>query len=140
MEIERPMAFGSVTLSGHVSMRGNAQPGSISCRDLSGTAGLPPLDALEDMRKEETIRRHAYQLWQEAGCPDGRDNEFWEKARELAAIEENQSSATEPRRGHDGPWGQLVEPAEAITNQGDFPGMADQGDEQPGVPSPKPRS
>ena len=30
----------------------------------------------------EAIRVCAYYLWQEAGCPDGRDLEFWHGARE----------------------------------------------------------
>ena len=85
---------------------------------------------------EEAIKRHAYQLWENAGCPTGRDEEFWEKAKELAAIEENQHLASKPVPDtEDQPWGQPVEPMVAIENQGDFPGMADQGEEQPGVPS-----
>jgi len=27
--------------------------------------------------REERIRRRAYRLWEEAGQPDGRSNEFW---------------------------------------------------------------
>lgn len=35
----------------------------------------------EDMtERERRIRRRAHQLWQEAGQPEGRDQEFWEKA------------------------------------------------------------
>lgn len=88
--------------------------------------------------REEAIRRHAYQLWEEAGQPVGRDKEFWEKAKELAAIEENQLMATKPRSEGEGPWGQPVEPDIDIENQGDFPGLADQGDEQPQVPRRNP--
>ncbi|HVJ41850.1 MAG TPA: DUF2934 domain-containing protein [Dongiaceae bacterium] len=85
--------------------------------------------------QDEAIKRHAYQLWEEAGRPAGRDEEFWEKAKELAAIEENQLLATKPaHESNDGPWGQPVEPAVSLENQGDFPGMADQGDEQPQAP------
>ena len=30
------------------------------------------------------VRERAYQLWTDAGCPDGRDEEFWHQAaREL---------------------------------------------------------
>ena len=29
---------------------------------------------------EETVRRRAYQLWEEAGCPHGRSDEFWLRA------------------------------------------------------------
>ncbi len=30
---------------------------------------------------EETIRRRAYRLWEEAGRPEGRSDEFWHAAR-----------------------------------------------------------
>jgi hypothetical protein len=84
---------------------------------------------------EETIRHHAYQLWESAGCPSGRDEEFWEKAKELAAIDENQRLTTKPvPEAGEQPWGQPVEPAIVVENQGDFPGRADQGEEQLGVP------
>jgi len=35
----------------------------------------------EDMtERERRIRRRAHQLWREAGEPEGRDREFWERA------------------------------------------------------------
>ncbi|NGP18478.1 MULTISPECIES: DUF2934 domain-containing protein [Devosia] len=42
------------------------------------------------MRVDEAkIRDRAYQLWDQAGQPDGRDQEFWHDAeRELAEEEE----------------------------------------------------
>ena len=37
---------------------------------------------------EEAIRRRAYELWERAGRPDGRSDEFWHAARlELGAKE-----------------------------------------------------
>ncbi len=30
---------------------------------------------------EDGIRRRAYELWQQAGCPEGRSDEFWHAAR-----------------------------------------------------------
>lgn len=84
---------------------------------------------------ENIIKRHAYQLWEEAGRPTGRDDEFWDKARELAAIEENQHLAVKPIEDPNaGPWGEPVETGVAIENQGDFPGTSDQGDEEPRPP------
>jgi hypothetical protein len=89
---------------------------------------------------EEAVKRHAYQLWEEAGRPEGRDEEFWEKAKELAAIEENQHLAMKPvPKSADQPWGEPVEPSIAVENQGDFPGMTDQGDEQPHAPNRSPQ-
>lgn len=34
---------------------------------------------LSDAERDQ-IRRRAYGLWREAGCPQGRDREFWEQA------------------------------------------------------------
>jgi len=31
---------------------------------------------------EHRIRERAFQLWQEAGCPEGRAEEFWRLAQE----------------------------------------------------------
>ncbi|MEZ0606035.1 DUF2934 domain-containing protein [Paraburkholderia sp. IW21] len=31
---------------------------------------------------EEQIRTLAFNLWEKAGCPDGRSEEYWEQARE----------------------------------------------------------
>ena len=38
------------------------------------------------MPREERVRARAQRLWQEAGQPEGRDEEFWHRAeREIAA-------------------------------------------------------
>jgi hypothetical protein len=42
------------------------------------------------------IRERAYQLWEQAGCPEGGDLEFWERAR--AQIEAEQA-AQRPKTG-----------------------------------------
>ena len=36
---------------------------------------------------EDVIRRRAYELWQQAGCPEGRSDEFWRAARAEMAGE-----------------------------------------------------
>ena len=51
---------------------------------------------------EERVRRRAYILWERAGRPEGRSDEFWEKAcddveREL--MEEQEHAIQRPRRG-----------------------------------------
>ena len=39
--------------------------------------------------REEHVKRRAYELWEEAGKPDDRENEFWLKAeREIARAAE----------------------------------------------------
>lgn len=35
---------------------------------------------------EEAIRRRAHALWEEAGRPEGRAEEFWHRAREEAEL------------------------------------------------------
>jgi hypothetical protein len=38
---------------------------------------------------EEQIRTRAFELWEQAGKPEGREDEFWHKAqRELQSAEE----------------------------------------------------
>jgi len=81
---------------------------------------------------DKRIRTRAYHLWEADGRPQGRDEEFWERARELIAIEDNPTAGQLPnpvqaimRPGPSEP----VEPIEAVENQGEFPGrLTDQGD------------
>lgn len=42
---------------------------------------------ISHMAREERIRAIAYSLWQEEGCPDGRDQEHWLKACALVDAE-----------------------------------------------------
>jgi len=77
---------------------------------------------------EERVRQRAYRLWVEEGCPEGRSDAHWDKARELVAIEDNRKLATKPVQGEGS--GDPVEPIEAIENAGEFPTLTDQGGEQ----------
>src|SRR5215813_2230462 len=86
-------------------------------------AGVPAMDDFE-----ERVRQRAYRLWVEEGCPEGRSDAHWDKARELVAIEENQKLVTKPVQGEGS--GDPVEPIEAIENAGEFPTLMDQGEEQ----------
>jgi hypothetical protein len=36
---------------------------------------------------EAFVRERAYQLWQSEGCPDGRGEEYWHRAREMIEAE-----------------------------------------------------
>jgi hypothetical protein len=40
-----------------------------------------------DQQHEQRIRERAYQLWEKEGSPDGRDQEFWERARLMVEAE-----------------------------------------------------
>lgn len=49
------------------------------------------------MASEEQIRNYAYQLWEKAGWPEGREAEFWNAAQaELNAEDENPDAAAQP--------------------------------------------
>ena len=86
-----------------------------------------------DAARERRIRERAYHLWEADGRPHGRDREFWERARELIAIEDNPGAGQLPNpethpesRRETG-----VEEAEIQQNLGEFPDrFADQGEVQ----------
>jgi len=48
-------------------------------------------DPVNRSEREERIRQRAYELWEEAGRPTGRQDEFWR-----AATAEADAEATEP--------------------------------------------
>jgi Protein of unknown function (DUF2934) len=92
---------------------------------------------------EEAIRRRAYELWEQAGMPDGRSDEFWHAARlELDAketIEEKINELGPPiveppviAARHGAPVGS---PGERIVEQG----VIDEGIENLLMPSPRRR-
>jgi hypothetical protein len=98
------------------------------------------MKADEEAKLDRRIRERAYHLWREDGCPEGREAEHWDRARQLIAIEENQRAATLPNpaaRGKPAGPEQPVEPIEAVENQGEFPTLTDQGEE---AAAPKRRS
>jgi len=87
----------------------------------------------DEAELERRIRDRAYHLWLEEGRPEGRESEHWERARQLIAIEDNPHAGTLPNPMRDGAEvadrGEPVEPIEAVENQGEFPVLADQGEE-----------
>jgi len=48
---------------------------------------------------EEVIRKLAYELWQQAGRPDGRSDEFWFAARFESECREERGEATRMLEG-----------------------------------------
>ncbi|MCP3459606.1 DUF2934 domain-containing protein [Bradyrhizobium sp. CCGUVB23] len=47
---------------------------------------------------EEQIRKRAFELWEQAGKPEGREDEFWQRAqKDLQDAEEND----DPNKGAD---------------------------------------
>jgi hypothetical protein len=95
---------------------------------------IPDGEIPADEVLEARIRTRAYHLWEQDGRPHGRDEEFWERARELIAIEDHPSAGQLPNpmeHGASPERAQPVEPIEAVENQGEFPGrFTDQGDRQ----------
>jgi hypothetical protein len=82
---------------------------------------------------EERIRERAYRLWIEEGRPHGKEAEHWERARELLALESDpEEGKQEPDKGYNnpGPWGEPVEEASVLENQGEFPTTTDQGEQE----------
>jgi Protein of unknown function (DUF2934) len=83
---------------------------------------------------EDRVRKRAYDLWETDGRPPNRGDEFWERARELIAIEDNPTAGQLPNpMVHGDPAGpeEPVEPIESVESQGEFPArLTDQGDRQ----------
>ncbi|HEX4766882.1 MAG TPA: DUF2934 domain-containing protein [Lichenihabitans sp.] len=72
----------------------------------------------------ERIRRKAHELWEAEGRPHGRDQDHWDQAREIIALEDSQASTLLPRTtGAEEP----SEPRLAVDSLGDVPGLTDQG-------------
>lgn len=88
--------------------------------------------------RERRIRERAYRIWLDEGCPAGREEQHWHMATELVGQEDGQPYATKPNPIAEGVEGSQrdkpVEPREALENQGEFPGLADQGKESPAAP------
>jgi Protein of unknown function (DUF2934) len=45
---------------------------------------------------DDLIRRRAFQLWLDAGCPHGQDREHWEQARSALEREYGSRTAAKP--------------------------------------------
>ena len=80
----------------------------------------------------QRIRERAYHLWESEGRPEGQSEVYWERAKELDAIEHNQPTllplptADDPHRTAEGT---LIEEASLQENLGEFPSrLTDQGD------------
>ncbi|AWB48522.1 hypothetical protein HYN69_08365 [Gemmobacter aquarius] len=74
---------------------------------------------------QDRVSGRARLLWTDAGEPEGGPERFEEQARELLAIEENPAATTKPVDG-----GPDAESLIAVENQGEFPTLTDQGEEQ----------
>ena len=74
---------------------------------------------------DERIRHRAHQLWEAEGQPHGRDQDHWDQAREIIAIEDSQGATLLPRNtGAEEP----VEDRQIASSYGDVPNLTDQGE------------
>ena len=84
---------------------------------------------------DKAIRERAHRMWQEAGSPKGREDEYLERARELQAFVEHPQSGLLPNpmiaHPEPTPTEEPVEEAALLENLGEFPGRTDQGDRPP---------
>ena len=80
---------------------------------------------------EERVRRKAHELWQEEGGQHGRAEDHWRIASQLVGEEIAQSRADLPYLGDtDAP----PEEAALLDNLGEFPDLADQGQDETSEP------
>ena len=85
---------------------------------------------------DRRVRAKGLRMWRADGAPKGREAEYLERARELAAITDNPSAGLlpNPMTLHGGaiPPVEPVEEAEIEENLGEFPGrLTDQGERPP---------
>jgi len=81
-----------------------------------------PLDDSDNTRQQR-IRERAYHLWESEGRPEGRDADYWERARELVGMEESPAAGQIPVRE------EVAEEASIEDNLGEFPDrFSDQGE------------
>jgi hypothetical protein len=68
---------------------------------------------------EQRIREHAYQIWLEEGCPEGRDLDHWDMAIALVSFEDDRRLITLQTEQNLGPVGEPIEPLEVLRDVGD---------------------
>lgn len=47
---------------------------------------------MDDQKEHDRIRRRAYEIWEREGSPEGRAEEFWERAETSIGAEDAQSA------------------------------------------------
>jgi len=86
------------------------------------------MDAREIKELDDRIRQRAHRLWLEEGRPEGRAKAHWDMAREQIAIEDGEAETLLPPDALE----TQPEPTQAWQNQGDVPGLTDQGEDTGG--------
>src|SRR5579871_3950120 len=92
-----------------------------------------PLDPSPDFMQR--VRERAYLMWEREGSPEGRADEYWERAWELESMAAHPGAMLLPNPvvAHPDPNApERVEEAEIQENLGEFPDrFADQGERRP---------
>ncbi|SAK43230.1 hypothetical protein AWB80_00563 [Caballeronia pedi] len=47
---------------------------------------------MDDQKEQDRIRRRAYEMWEREGSPEGRAEEFWQKAISSLEAEDTQGA------------------------------------------------
>ncbi|SAK84315.1 hypothetical protein AWB76_05827 [Caballeronia temeraria] len=50
---------------------------------------------MDDQKEQDRIRRRAYEMWEREGSPDGRAEEFWQRAISSLEAEDSPDAANE---------------------------------------------
>jgi Protein of unknown function (DUF2934) len=72
---------------------------------------------------ETRIRERAHRMWLDEGRPESRAESHWELAKTAMATEDARPQMLKPIENS------ISEPVEAWTNQGEFPQLTDQGEQ-----------
>ena len=86
-------------------------------------ARKPKHDHVHD---HDRIAAKAHELWEADGRPHGRDQDHWDQAREIIAVEDSQRDTLLPR--DTGAQEPIEEPEAALRNLADMPNLTDQGE------------
>jgi hypothetical protein len=105
--------------------------GAVGVGAVGVGAGMSDNPLEDSPERDARIRHRAYLLWERDGRPHGRDDEFWERARELVGMGESPGAGLlpNPATQHERLPGVTVDEAALQDNLGEFPNlMTDQGD------------
>ena len=86
-------------------------------------ARKPKHDHVHD---HDRIAAKAHELWEADGRPHGRDQDHWDQAREMIAVEDSQADTLLPR--DTGATEPVEDSKAALRNLADMPNLTDQGE------------
>lgn len=102
LNYEEGMRHGGILVAAHVD-ESHVERALVAYREYGAASpeAFEPIAAGDDAGVEERIRTRAYFLWEQAGRPEGRDLEFWERAQatERASVEASAPPERATERG-----------------------------------------